>query len=128
MLNLVILSRQLLTKNFPSLCQSANIIRHTLPSQNTRISDFSMRFKSVNFNDEPPSCDPDLDANRKIEFIKLEMTHLRDRGKEMPTLESINPTRWDALLKCGTVSARMKYYKYLFITEMKEQNDKVSVT
>lgn len=132
MSNLVILSRQCiyLTRNFPSLRQAVNVRRHILPCQNTRISDFTKRFKSVNVNNDPPLCDPktDPDVKRKLEFFKLEMENLRHSGYGVPQIESIKQTQWDELLKCRTASARTKYYKYLFINEKKKENIKVSVT
>lgn len=115
-----------LTRNFCLLRQPAHIIKHTLPCQMTRTSDFLKRFSSVNLNDDPPELAP-KNSKDKLGFIKLEMGYLRDQGHRVPEPDLIKPAHWDELLKCKTSSARRKYYNYLFITEKKNENDKVSV-
>lgn len=114
-----------LARNVYSLCRQANINQHKLPCQITGIT----RFSSMVSGDQPeldPKKHEDLD--RKLAFIKLEMGNMRDEGHRMPEPDLIKPLHWEQLLKCKTMSARMKYYHYLFIIEKKKENEKVSGT
>jgi len=61
----------------------------------------------------------------KLKFLLAEMSILREHGKRAPNPESINKWQWEELIKISNRSARMNFYKYLFITEKKKENFKI---
>lgn len=119
----------LMKRTFYLLHQPVNIInRQTLPSTITRSSDFLKRFSSVNPKGYSSSDrKTDDDREYKLKFIELEITNLRDQGHRVPEFSSVKPQHIEELLKFESSSARRKYYNFLFVTERKIENDKVSV-
>lgn len=115
-----------LTRRFSSLCQSS--IKKTSVYQLTRISYTVRRFISIDHNNDAPDDGSNEEENRNLKYIKLEISLLHDQGQNVPNPNSINKRHWDALLKLRTKTARIDYYKFLFVTEKKKENEMVSFT
>lgn len=116
-----------LRKRLSSLLQSS-IKNYTLLCQAPRISDSVKRFNSTGNKDPPADGTKDMeDQKSKEKYIHLELSILIEQGQKVPDPNSLQKRNWDELLKLPTKSARMKYYKYLFVTLMRKDNDKVSL-
>ncbi len=66
------------------------------------------------------------EEDRKLKFIQLEISLLRECGGKAPNVDLLKKHHWDELLTMNSQTARHRYYKFLFVTEKAKENKKVS--
>lgn len=71
---------------------------------------------------------PNSEEDRKLKFIQLEISLLREKGGRAPDINLFKKHHWDELLTLETASARRRFYAFLFLTEKTKENKAVSNT
>lgn len=51
---------------------------------------------------------------------------MRQEGCQVPQTSQISVERWKEVLNLRSRSARIKFYRFLFLNAMKKENDKVN--
>lgn len=116
-----------MTSLLRNLCSLRQPAYKLLPCRVTFDQSVQTRRSATKVTDNPQSCEPKTkpEIDRKLSLIKLEMASLKDSGARIP--DSIRQIDYDELLKLKSVSAREKYYNFLFLKEKIKENNKVSV-
>ncbi|CAO1432244.1 unnamed protein product [Diamesa hyperborea] len=64
----------------------------------------------------------DVDKDKKIKILTLEIDVLRQEGRKAPDVTSLKPQHWEQILALETRSARRKFYQFLWQNEKKNES------
>lgn len=115
-----------LTRSFYSLHQSTTLSTSLLTSPKICDFKFSSIDNSYSTNQMNEADTTINEEDRKLKYIQLEISLLRERGGRAPDVNLIKRHHWDELLTLKTTTSRHKFYAYLFLAEKAKENKEVS--
>lgn len=92
--------------------EKKNLYTCTTVCQNTKQNPFAR---------EPVDQSENVDDEKKLKILQLEVDVLRQEGHRVPALEFFDEQRWKQLLALNSRSARRKFYAYLWQIEKKKE-------